>query len=614
MRLLQLANLAFRCGDYPLAQTLYCRALRRYSVLQPLLQLNLQLLARRMRCSPDGLCQQLRNRPKPLPFTIRTPTQPYWHHSIPQPVRRLMVKARNPGYGEQAVVDLIALTGAERQLALHAHWALLLLRLDQTDTAVQLQAQKDLDTLLAATDLPDSLQHYLPLLTAELAAQRQQDTPQPPPNRDNSLYVDYLAQQLHRAATATAKIEALNAIFAEAGLATVAIGEGNHTLFDSLTPFNPVKISTVNATVKVTVIIACYNAAATIKTALQSLQQQSWRNLELIVVDDASTDTTLAQIEPIAQSDSRIKIIAKRQNSGPYHSRNLALQQASGELMTVADADDWHHPQKIELQVQQLLANPDFVANIASWLRATPDLQLIRRGQPYYRQLNISSLMCRKLVFSQLGGWDEVRFGADTEFYHRLQRCFGAERIAELDAISAIARVSDSSLTVNTLSGYNGVLYGARKEYAASYRAAHQTLLLHHLNYQQFPRVFPVPRLMQPGYNDEPLEIEQLYCGDFRDSASAERALAFLQIHPETGLVYVESYDGDPEQDIDSKLRQWLLLHQRCCHTYGEQLYCEKMYIDNPRGFELMSGYLPTVTAQERVFIHGEPSSLYIES
>src|SRR5699024_9213980 len=68
------------------------------------------------------------------------------------------------------------------------------------------------------------------------------------------------------------------------------------------------------------------------------------------VVDDCSTDRTKEVIEQYVEQDSRVKLFSTPQNSGPYVARNIALQEATGEYVTVNDADDWSHAEKIATQ------------------------------------------------------------------------------------------------------------------------------------------------------------------------------------------------------------------------------------------------------------------------
>src|SRR5699024_11167570 len=146
--------------------------------------------------------------------------------------------------------------------------------------------------------------------------------------------------------------------------------------------------------------------------AIESIVKQTWQNLELLIVDDCSTDDTLEIAESYAKKDKRIKVFSTPENSGPYIARNIALGEATGDFITVNDADDWSHEKKLEIQVNHLRANPTVIANTSAHARLTEQLTLYRRGTPgRYIFPNMSSIMFRREeVVEKLGYWDSVRF------------------------------------------------------------------------------------------------------------------------------------------------------------------------------------------------------------
>lgn len=101
----------------------------------------------------------------------------------------------------------------------------------------------------------------------------------------------------------------------------------------------------------VSVIIPCYNVSAYIKKAVTSIINQTYTNLEIILVDDASTDNTLEIINSI--DDPRIKRIAFKENTRKIGAVNAALNLATGAFIAFQDADDWSELNKIEKQVSQ---------------------------------------------------------------------------------------------------------------------------------------------------------------------------------------------------------------------------------------------------------------------
>lgn len=247
------------------------------------------------------------------------------------------------------------------------------------------------------------------------------------------------------------------------------------TILDSLVAEVP-EDSHISGVERVTVLMPARNSANWIGTAIRSVLDQTWRSLELIVIDDASEDDTLKIATEFAKRDSRVQVIPLGKQRGAYGARNVGLDFASGEFITVHDADDWSHPRKIERQVKHLIQNPSIVANLSQSARVT-DFNLKFQnylGREILRQ-NSSSLMCRKEVFETLGYWDEVKFGADTEFHHRVLAAFGKDKAPVIQAgVLSFTRFHEASLTGGGSGSMAHGVAGARAEYAANFSAWHE--------------------------------------------------------------------------------------------------------------------------------------------
>lgn len=117
----------------------------------------------------------------------------------------------------------------------------------------------------------------------------------------------------------------------------------------------------------VSVLIPCHNAAPWLHDTLASVLDQTWQNLEVIVIDDGSTDDTIA-VARRSESDRRVRVISQP-NAGQSASENRAVRESRGEYLEFLDADDLLAPDKIERQVAVLeQAGPDYVAS-AEWAR-----------------------------------------------------------------------------------------------------------------------------------------------------------------------------------------------------------------------------------------------------
>lgn len=107
----------------------------------------------------------------------------------------------------------------------------------------------------------------------------------------------------------------------------------------------------------VSIITPTYNAEKFITETLKSVQNQTYQNWEMILVDDASTDETVKIISDFAKKDSRIKLFKLEKNSGNGFARNIALEKAVGKYIAYLDADDLWFPNKLEKQIQFLKEN-----------------------------------------------------------------------------------------------------------------------------------------------------------------------------------------------------------------------------------------------------------------
>lgn len=355
---------------------------------------------------------------------------------------------------------------------------------------------------------------------------------------------------------------------------------------------------------KVSIIMPCYNAEDGVQTAINSLLAQTWQNIELLLVDDQSTDNTLQVIKNYAKKDNRIKVFSTEENSGPYIARNIALQQATGEFITINDADDWSHEKKIETQVRHLLENDRIIANTSSHARLTEDLHIYRRGTPgRYMFPNMSSIMFRReQVMEKLGYWDSVRFAADGEFKRRLLQAFGDQSFIDLDtAPLSLPRQTVSSLTGSSAFGYNGFFMGVRKEYVESLEYFHEQTDSLYYPFPSSKRPFPVPEPMWPRrkvHNNGTRHIHHVVAADYRQTTGTyERA--FQQLFTKTtdslGLVQLYAYDLSLPLEIEPTIREKIDGEQCQMLVYGEEITSDILTIIDYDILSVEQIYIPKI-------------------
>lgn len=264
----------------------------------------------------------------------------------------------------------------------------------------------------------------------------------------------------------------------------------------------------------VSVIVPAYNAEGTLATALKSLQAQTWAQIEIIVVDDASTDGTVEVAQRFAATDRRVRVVTLDENRGAYAARNVGLAAARGDFITVHDADDWSHPAKIARQMQPLLADAGRIATISEWVRVDDKFNLSWSMRPATRLVhrNYSSLLLRREVIERVGPWDEVRALGDVEMFERIGAVYGQDAVATVlpGVPLSWARKSDSSLTGGSIhaASTRTDIMGARRLYAEAFRWWHaQGGLDEYLPLDSACRPFPIADALRPAVAPRPVDM-----------------------------------------------------------------------------------------------------------
>ena len=192
----------------------------------------------------------------------------------------------------------------------------------------------------------------------------------------------------------------------------------------------------------VSVIMAAYNAAEHIGEALESALAQIWNPLEVVVVDDGSTDATAEIVRGYPGV-----VYVHQENSGPSAARNAAAERSTGDFVANFDSDDLLPPTRIGDQVNFLLDHPGLGAVFGrqEWMNAP---EWMARDAVYgdVDGIPLSSVMFRREVFFELGGYDTTFVhGEDMDLLVRMR-----ERGIEYEVIPEVVlyrRYQPSSLT-----------------------------------------------------------------------------------------------------------------------------------------------------------------------
>ncbi len=273
-------------------------------------------------------------------------------------------------------------------------------------------------------------------------------------------------------------------------------GEGESNRFDLLTGFRSALPTSLDGPL-VSVIVSCFNGERYLTAVLRSLLQQTHANLEVLVVDDCSTDHTAELVNALARSDSRIRLLRNKRNVGTYVSRNRALRAARGVYVTTQDADDWSHPERIEQQVRLLEENRQAVACYCVGVRMSEQgrFELVRPGT-LLRATCYPSLMYRRVAALQMVGyWDCVRVEADAEYIERLVRLYGKRVVAACPRPLIVQLRRDGSLTTAATTANIGEVGKDRRDYRAQVGRFHRrmTRKTGRFDFENWHRPFPAP-------------------------------------------------------------------------------------------------------------------------
>ncbi|TPE48397.1 glycosyltransferase [Amaricoccus solimangrovi] len=419
------------------------------------------------------------------------------------------------------------------------------------------------------------------------------------------------------------RLDWLNRIYRARGLAEVALRD----------PGRGLAIGNITATAapeewggapmpRVSVIMPAHRAETTIGFALESLLAQSWPDLEIIVVDDASPDGTAAVAEAIARRDPRITVIRQETNRGGYAARNRGWRAATGDFITTHDADDWSHPEKIALQMRYLRDHPEAPVCFSDWVRATPELGFgwLFRAWSRFAGKSMSSILIPRPLMEQLGGWDVVRVGGDTEILRRIQTIAGDPGLspqAMKGVPLAFALHAGTSLTRQSATHVRTMLYGARREYAEAsdhWRRARwgagadpAALRMDPAAGPETPRPFPAPPavLGRPG---ETREFDLLVVTDFAMKGGSfvstfNTIRAAVAAGMRVGVFHWRRYDLDMAKPLDPRLRDLVQAGGVTVVSAGETARARTLVFGYPVILADVPDPLPAISCDEVIVV-----------
>ncbi len=198
---------------------------------------------------------------------------------------------------------------------------------------------------------------------------------------------------------------------------------------------------------QVTVIIPCFNGARFLREALASLERQNYPCLEIIIVDDGSTDDSATVAQSLGES---VRYIHQK-NKGLPGARNTGLDAASGALITFLDVDDVYNDDKLAVQTRLFDCNPELQIVVGRMQKTK--LNGHQDGRPFFvpyeepaPALKMDCALIRREVFDQVGRFDETRrYCDDWDWFMRAREA--GIRFLMHDEVVAEYRRHDANMT-----------------------------------------------------------------------------------------------------------------------------------------------------------------------
>lgn len=404
------------------------------------------------------------------------------------------------------------------------------------------------------------------------------------------------------------KLTITNRIYKERGLAEVQKRNESQPLsFANITG----QTAPVHSDDKVSVIMPIFNAENDIASAIQSLLEQAYQNLEIIVVDDRSTDSTFEIVCDIAKREPKVKAYQQEKNGGAYLARNRGLKEASGRFITTHDSDDWSHPDKIATQVELLQRKETVMGVCLHWTRALDNLTFTHNWNLNARLVhwNHSSFLFRREVIDELGPWDSVIVGGDTEFIWRVQSHYGHGSVVKYkpNIPFSFALDDEGSLTRTKATHVKTIHNGLRHIYRSAAQWWHSCEEASTLTPQE--RKFPAPKAMLKR-GDNKLSCDAVVIADFMLSSDAGDALykaeAILEEGGTVGLLHWPKYKSEKE-DLQGEFFR-LLLRSGCeAVVFGMEITCSEVYLQSDYITAPVLEARPVITTQNVSVLTGEP-------
>jgi glycosyltransferase involved in cell wall biosynthesis len=222
---------------------------------------------------------------------------------------------------------------------------------------------------------------------------------------------------------------------------------------------------------KVSVVIPVYNTEKYIGEAIEGILNQTFKDFELIVVNDCSTDRTLEILKEYQKKDNRIKILSNEKNLKVSATANRGIKEAKGEYIVKQDADDWSYPDRIAKQVEYMDTHQEVVLSSGNMEMCDENMTVKNRTHfptshkeimkvlLQFNPMVHSAMIYRRKTFLEVGGYDKINTSED---YLLTMKMASKGKLGNLEDVLVKYRVLKTSLTAkNPMDMHLATLYCA---------------------------------------------------------------------------------------------------------------------------------------------------------
>ena len=246
----------------------------------------------------------------------------------------------------------------------------------------------------------------------------------------------------------------------------------------------------------VSILMTSHNIEEYVAEAVTSVLRQSYSNLEIIIVDDNSSDKTRSILERLSRATPKVKIKFLNTNLGTYYAKNIGFQMSKGEYIFFQDCDDICHPERIKLSMLSMLKE-GVIGIRGSYSRVLYPQGLVLNVNGLYKKLGLITTGYKRSVFQDIGYFNCTSKASDEEFFNRARLYYGREKIVDLSLPLYYNTFREGSLFADMIGNdptmtntIEQIPSESRRHYAAEFNKIHQSL-----EKQQFKNFFKFPVL-----------------------------------------------------------------------------------------------------------------------